>query len=360
MNVLKKIKSFFYLNIGGEHKEIYPFYAFRFLFFVAIFVHHSFNLVKVDFLRQPTMAVSGFIILSGFLNGYIYLNKYKVNLKEIYSFTIKRIKKFYLLHVVMLFVSISYSGVFNYSKASEFVPFLKKLLANLTLTQSWINNKDIYFSFNGVTWFLSTYLFLTLITIPLLFIIKKVKDSKYGKMKLILLSLILFITTFIIVYYVSTNNLNREFWIYVFPPSRAIEYFIGMAIGSLIPKTIKKFKYDKITFTIFEITSMLLLVIEIMYVKNSLILNARMNMYLIPLLLMFCIFSYQKGHVSLLLSNKMAVYLGKVSMYMFIIHQPLIRLLSHNVVHYRYLALYIFILTIIISCLIEKIYKKSN
>lgn len=359
MEFLERIKSFFYLYKSGENKEIYPFYTLRFFFFIAIFVHHCFNLVRVDFLRQPALAVSGFIVLSGYLNAYMYLNKYKLNLKEIFNFTVKRIKKFYLLHIFMLLISVIYTGVFNYSKVSEFVLFFKKLLTNITLTQSWVSDKGFYFGFNGATWFLSTYLFLTIITIPLLHIIKRIKESKHGSIKLVLLSLILVISSFAIVYYININNINKEYWIYIFPPARAIEYSVAMIIGSLAPRNIKPFKGDKPVFTIFEICSVLLVALTVINVKNSLILDGRFNIYLMPLLLLFYIFSFQRGYISLLLSNKVTVYLGKISMYMFIVHQPLIILLSRNVVHYRYLALYMLILTIVFSSLINKFYKKN-
>ena len=358
MNLLNRLKSFFYLD--NEYKEIYPFYALRFIFFIMIFVHHCFGFVRVDFLRQPALAVSGFIILSGYLNGYIYLDKYKLNIKEIFNFTINRFKKFYPIHIFMLFVSLTYSDVFNYNKFSEFFLFFKKLLTNLTLTQSWINNKDFYFGFNGVTWFLSVYLFLTIITIPLLYLIKKTKESKYGNIKLILLSLILLLLTFGIVYYVNINNLDKKFWLYIFPPTRAIEYFIAMIVASILPKSIKIFKGDKIVFTMFEVISILLLYITVANIKSSLILDSTINIYLIPVLLMLYIFSFQRGYISLLVSNKVAVYLGKLSLFMFLVHQPLIIIFSKSVVHYRYFALYMLILTIAISSVINKLYKKSN
>lgn len=49
-------------------------------------------------------------------------------------------------------------------------------------------------------------------------------------------------------------------------------------------------------------------------------------------------------------------------MYMYMIHQPLINIFSKSVghtVHYRYFALYILIITIIFSCIINK-YEKNN
>ena len=72
MNEIKKhIVKLFYT----DDKKIYSLISIRFFLFIFIFVHHCYNLVKIPILRQPALAVSSFIILSGFLNGFIYINK---------------------------------------------------------------------------------------------------------------------------------------------------------------------------------------------------------------------------------------------------------------------------------------------
>ncbi len=70
----KKLKKYIYEFIFGSEsnsKEIKVFYSLRFIFFLFIFIHHSFNYNGLTKFCQPALGVSGFIILSGFLNGYI-------------------------------------------------------------------------------------------------------------------------------------------------------------------------------------------------------------------------------------------------------------------------------------------------
>ena len=59
-----------------EKTIINSFFAIRFLFFTFIFIHHTKGLVRIPIIDQSGLAVSGFLIMSGFLCGYLYLNKY--------------------------------------------------------------------------------------------------------------------------------------------------------------------------------------------------------------------------------------------------------------------------------------------
>ena len=353
----KLIQKLFYLE--EDKKVIYPLYTFRFILFIFIFVHHCYGNVQIPILRQPALAVSGFFILSGFLNSYIYLNK--VKLKDTISFTIKRIKKMWLLHIVILIITIGVSGVFNITTSKEMIIFIKKLICNALLLQSWVNDKSYYFSFNGATWFLSTYLFLSLITVPILCLLKKANNKKHRNLLLILISLILFIISLLIVYLLKKENYESgfyEYWIYIFPPARIIEYTIGMIFGIIYKNNKVSFKYDKMVFSIIELLSIAFLI----WIINShishkyIFLDDRLNTWIIPVIITLLVFSYQKGIFSKLFSAKITVYLGKISMYMFIIHQPLIYYMTRsngNVIHYRYLALYMLLLTILIAYIIN-------
>ena len=194
-------------------------------------MHYSFKYNNLLLLKKPALGVSAFIVLSGFLNGYIYKNKYsKFNFKDLVTFTWKRIKKFYPLHILMLLITINYSGLFNYNSTISFINFTKRIIKNIFLIQSWWPYD--YFSFNGVTWYLSVYMFLTFITIALLWLVNKIDKSKFSKLKLFILAIINLLGSFIVVYYVTKNNLNKEFLIYVFPPVRIFEYFISMIFGT--------------------------------------------------------------------------------------------------------------------------------
>ena len=362
----KLLKKFFFFFL--EDKKIYTLYALRFILFLLIFAHHTYKHLQIDFIRQPALGVAGFIILSGFLNGYIYKNKYnKINIKEMFNFTIKRIKKFYPLHIIMILVYLPLSGIFNYNTLEQFLVFFKKLICNLTLTQSYINNESYYFSFNGPTWYLSTYLFLSFLTIPILVIINKLNSKKHSKISLSIIGLILFTCTFFIVNIVKVNKLNMGYWIYVFPPVRLFEYIIGMIIGNIFKDIKFNFKYDKIVFTILEIGSIILLLVFMNITKiipnGTMYIDKRLNLWIIPLIILITILSYQKGLISFILKSKFLVFLGEISMYIFMIHQPLIIYLNKaigSVAFSRIYAIYILIMLVILGSIINKVFEKKN
>lgn len=357
-----KMKKIFYNT--NEDKKIYTLYSIRFFMFICIFVHHCYDNVKIPILRQPALAVSFFIILSGFLNGYVYIKK-DFNIKEIFEFTKKRIMKFYPLHLIMLFIAIPLSNAFNLATIEEGFEFVKRFLSNLFLVQSYINDKTFYFSFNGVTWYLSTYIFLVIVTIPFLKVIRKVNEKKFKNIYLFIISLIIFIVTIPIISSIKNMGVNEEFWLYIFPPIRLFEYTIGIIWGVVCSNIKINFKYDKCIFSFLELFAIAILYLFIKRISISPnfynILENRLNMWIIPLIFMIVVFSYQKGFMSKILTFKPLVYLGQITMYIFMIHQPiLIYIIKPGVVHYRYFALYMLVLVILISILIDKYnkYKK--
>lgn len=354
-----KMEKIFYKT--NEDKKIYTLYSIRFFMFICIFVHHCYDNVKIPILRQPTLAVSFFIILSGFLNGYVYIKK-DFKITDMVKFTKKRIMKFYPLHLLMLFIAIPLSNAFNLTTIEEGIEFIKRFLSNLFLVQSYINDKTFYFSFNGATWYLSTYLFLVFVSLPILTIIRKVNEKRFKNIYLGTIALTIFIVTIPIFSIIKNRGVNEEFWLYIFPPIRLFEYIIGIIFGVICSNIKIKFKYDNVIFSFLELFAIALLYIFIKIIATSSmfgkILDNRLNMWIVPSILMIAVFSYQKGFISKILTFKLFVYLGQITMYMFMIHQPLlIYIINAGVVHYRYFALYMLILVIIVSILIDKYYK---
>lgn len=74
------MKKFFMIN-NNENKEIYTLYSIRSFLFITILIQHCYSFVKIPILNKPALGVSGFIILSWFLNGLIYIDK-EIKLKD--------------------------------------------------------------------------------------------------------------------------------------------------------------------------------------------------------------------------------------------------------------------------------------
>lgn len=352
-------------------KEIKVFWAMRFLAFLLIFFHHTPDLNS--FIRIPTLAVSFFIIISGFLNGMIYNDRFNtIRIKEILSFVKKKMKTVYQIHLMMFLLTIPLTGVFNYNKFNQFYYWCKRAICNLSLTQSWINNKEYYFGFNGVSWFLSTFLFLLTITIPAIVVLNKIKKKKNSKSIIIFISVLLFIISIIYDYVIKRNNLNLEYYLYVLPISRVPEYLIGLNFGILSNMISISSKDNKnIMWTIIELVAVIPIVLFIIIkpvhlsILNNL-LDIKNNWWIIPIVLILMIYKNEKGLISKIISNRLFVYFGKISMILFLIHQPLINYvykagINQNSMIIKYSSfLYLLVICIVLSAIIDKLLTYRN
>lgn len=113
------------------------------------------------------------IVASGFLVGYNYFKRpmkadYKTSIKYVWG----KFKVMWPLHVIVLALFIirnwsTFTSTFTYRT-------LGTLLANFFLVQAWSNIKEIFFSFNSVSWYLSAILFCYFLS-PLLLKLNKNK-----------------------------------------------------------------------------------------------------------------------------------------------------------------------------------------
>lgn len=115
-------------------------------------------------------SVSLFFMLSGYLNGLLWEKgkRPEKDLKSSILYMIRHIKKLYFLHVIITFLSIPISDAIPsiQTEGISKLPFWSVIFfMNLTLTKSLY--PKYYWGFNGVSWFLSSYAVLCLLT-PLL------------------------------------------------------------------------------------------------------------------------------------------------------------------------------------------------
>lgn len=123
---------------------------FRVAFMLLIFLEHY----PVTPLRVGGKAVCFFFVLSGFVLSYGYGKRLATMPYK--DFLVARMVKLYPLHWALLPIGVWIGRDFFY-ETCYYLP------ANILLLQSWIPNRDSYFSGNGISWFLSTTLFLYVI-----------------------------------------------------------------------------------------------------------------------------------------------------------------------------------------------------
>lgn len=353
-------------NILYNDEKIKSLQSLRFIGFIFIFFWHTQRLHNIKF-AYGTLAVSFFILLSGFLNGYKYF--YKINdisIKSILNFTRKRVNKFYNLHIITLLLMIPFTSFFYITEIKQFVKFFIELIINMFLMQSYVNNSNIYFGFNGVSWYLSLTVFLTIVTIPLMYIIKKIKEKTNCSKILVVIAIIILILDILYALIIEAQGLNKQFWLYVFPLARIPEYFIGIVVGIYFREN----KKTKSKYTILELITLSLVISTILGCVLKIIPEylSKGVIWIIPNILIIYVFAFEQGFVSKMLKYKILVKLGDLTMEAFLIHQVIIKyvylIIGYNNINKYSVLIFILIVTIIISYVIyesnRKYLSKSN
>ena len=147
-----------------------------------------------------------------------------------------------------------------------------------------------------------------------------------------MLLMIMLLIALLAVYNYTLHGINDEFWLYIFPPARLGEYFIGIIIGYYILSIKKDAGGTRIIFTVLEIAALLQWVFIMMIPAEGW--RYRVMEWVIPNVILIGIFAYGRGHLSKLFSKKIFAFLGDVSFECFLLHVIIIRLLDMGI---RYL-----------------------
>lgn len=193
--------------------------------------------------------VSLFLILSGYLF-YLKTEQQSIDRKFIQKHIGKKLKKLYPLHLFTFFISVPFYTSILLS-SNLFIRNSITVLCNLLLLQSWVPYSEIYFSFNAVSWFLSTILSTEMIVLFLTKLTKGMRKKKCTKeittFTILCYLLLACIFNFIIFLIPFSHKFNLHWFVYIFPITRIIDFSLGgdFSIAKKIVKHIrKKYKYN--------------------------------------------------------------------------------------------------------------------
>lgn len=277
-------------------------------------------------------AVSVFIVLSGFLMAYSYYDRsdsMDISLISNVKFGIGKVRKLYPLHIIMFVFSLALlmgeflKGLYDYS-----IPVLvTSIIANLGLVHSWIPVGGIYFSLNGVSWYLSVSLFLY-ICFPWIIRIIKNLSKKQLFILAIVIYLIMWIWESVFVTIFVDNEVMQTWFAYVSPLLRLCDFSIGAIFGVIFIKS--KNEISKLLATIFEFFTIVFIILTVWYINcdhTSLveIIAGKSTVICLPTsVALIYLFALNKGVISKLMSNKVLIYVGNMSPYGYLIHQGVI------------------------------------
>ncbi|MDR3595082.1 acyltransferase [Clostridium sp.] len=342
---------------------IYTLTALRFVAAVAIYLHH---------LSYPgglgTICVTFFFVMSGFTMAYGYRDKFvELNKHNLKKFYFKRLLRIYPLYILTFLFSIPIMYYTNF-KTSTFYS-----LINILMLQSYFPNGVQVFSYNGVSWFIADVVLFYMLTPFCMYLLHKYKIKSNMRFLVALQLSIFFIAAFIAYNFRGKMEPYTFGWwfIYISPFFRLFDYIIGFLAG-IIFTNLKNITFtyikDRILFTALEFASLMFLV----YSYHSSFLgfdSLKYGIYFIPAsIFIVFIFSFQKGLVSFIISNKILIYLGNLSLPIFLIHQLAISYTSvfftasiygysHEIKH-LISQLLLFIVIIFLSDVVHRYYEE--
>ena len=312
--------------------------------------------------KLGAFGVSLFFVLSGFLLAYRNAeNKIPCSLQSGILFSLHRIKKLYLLHMFTML------SLVLYIKVMQNIIQWKMILFNSLLIQSWIPDMSVYFSLNGVSWYLSACVFIyAIFPLVLSFIRKTSKHCILFIFCIYLCQVLTGIGFMLNPVQELFNNSDMVHWItYICPLFRLGDFVIGGYLGYLFVHIKSKTINKHIVSAAECITIILFALIQYMcehnigiwqyeFFKNTLCYTP------LAAVLVF-LFATEKGIVSRCLTWYPLVFLGNISAYTFLIHCaviPYLRTILVGVLGLTFNPWLLFIFTRGITCVCAEMYIK--
>ena len=305
----------------------------RFFAALMIVVHHSAGLfgtgeTKVNF----GQGVSFFFVLSGFILTYVYPQL--EGFAAVRKFWRARVARIWPAHAAALVLGAVLVGYPSWSAST--------LLANVTMVQSWLGMSTYYFSYNAVSWSISTEFFFYLV-FPLL--ILRWDRTWWWKLPLVLgvlLGLFAYSNSVGLPVYGDPAIDGQGTWltqhglIYIHPVARLFEFTSGMCIALAWRRT-KDREFGAGLGTALEVVALLLCVASMAYMNRIAALGGQTfigdagrmwlthagSMFAFGALIYVC--ALGRGRVSRLLALPGIVLLGEISYSMYLVHKLLLR-----------------------------------
>lgn len=226
------------------------------------------------------------------------------------QFWLARFARIYPLHLLTLFIAIPLS------LKGDATEWITRFVLNIFLVQSFVPSDGIYFYFNSVSWSISDEWFFYIAFPFLVFLMLKRKYLKFIPLVILLIPISLLLV----------KESYHEKYFYINPLLRLGDFIIGKMLYRVYRKR-KDISYlnNRNTATIAEVASIVILSV-FLYFHNMIPQGFRYSCYYWPpMIFLIYTFSYSRGYISDILSNKILVYLGEISFGFYMIHMLVLR-----------------------------------
>lgn len=295
-------------NFMKKENGIQPYQGMRLAACLCIILLHCYS---SRFDRAAAWGVGFFFSVSGFLYGLRFRER-DLPVTETWLFFLKKLKKIYPIFLLTNLLALPYELIVKPAGTA-----LAELGVTLSLVQAWSPRlSDLYL---GSTWFISTVLFLYLLT-PLLVTCLKGIQHRFGNAGLSAAAMLFLTACFVITVLAGNAKEDPTFWIYTFPPSRFPEYAFFLTVGLLIPQETSLLKDEKGLLTDIGYLTVSIVLLFVFFRLQIPRLFSRVVLWIFPNLVLLLLGLRGSGVVNRALSAKVPVYLGNLGLSLYLFH----------------------------------------
>jgi peptidoglycan/LPS O-acetylase OafA/YrhL len=275
--------------------------------------------------------VSFFFVLSGFILTHVYQSR-KISLSR---FMMQRIARLWPVHVASLVFVLAFIRLDSQQLPGQgfFDPMLV-LVVNVFLLHALVPFQNYVFSWNAVSWSISTEVFFYL---SFLFLLRDLKSRFLIYLAASIVLILMFdvvVRVFSIPFSGPAESLNVTFMAYASPLFRGAEFVLGMS-SYLLWQVVRPWLRNRMTASLGEVLAIVATVATVLFLRG---LTAPVTTVLpalgfwfanagacfaFALLIIVC--ADGRGWIGTLLSLRPAVWLGEISFALYMIHQPLMK-----------------------------------
>ncbi|GAA4015566.1 acyltransferase [Actimicrobium antarcticum] len=342
----------------------------RFFAALAIVVHHCNGVFwPVAALGPLDVGVSFFFVLSGFILTWVYHDQLALpgQWRRFYRARLARIWPLHLTCLLLTLLLVAVPEPFN----------VRVLTANALLLHAWIPFDRYFFSYNYVSWTISTELFFYLL-FPLV-----IRFALRWRNRTLLLAVLLALTTVLLLglaswklglpsWQIAHDHMSSTGLLYTNPLARFAEFLCGMVVSLVFIHSRHEYGASRLRWTVLELASVALLLLGYRYVlisfapvvhevmlaagathvaltavANESALLGQLNPFAAMLIdewanhvgltpfvmLLVIVFAHQRGALSHALSQRWLVLLGELSFALYLVHQIVLRVAQQHGLH---------------------------
>lgn len=287
------------------------------------------------------VAVACFFVLGGFCSAIAYADKFSKPDFIYGKYVVNRLIKYYPIHWLFLLVSLICADF-------EIIRFF----LNASLLQSWVPKMSVYFSFNGVSWYLSDIVFFVLICPFLLRFLSPMKVKK-------LIMVLAFICFAYLILAILLPIKYQHQILYIHPIVRLFDFAIGLIGGLLYIKLKDKISFSRFSVVTSFIISMAVLIVMSLYIPKNI--QYFSLIYWPFALILFLSLSFSQGRIRCM-NNSLLVEMGTLSFAFYMAHKLCIQILGGlledtGVLSHAVITVILLVITILVSYVVKTFFE---